>query len=184
MTGKSRKVAAALKARRIDVCAVQETKWAGAKAKDIGEGYKILYNGIARTRNGVGIIVSEKFRDAIFEVERYDDRLMKVVFVIESRKIHFFTAYAPQAGCSALEKEAFWDLLDSKTMLVPADELLFVAGDLNGHVGKHSDGHPCHGGFGYSAQNDDGNRILGRRTTVEGTRRKSTPSLREKRTEC
>ena len=42
MTGKSREVAEMLKRRRVVAC-VQETKWKGNKAREIGEGYKIYY---------------------------------------------------------------------------------------------------------------------------------------------
>jgi len=41
------------------------------------------------------------------------------------------------------------------------EEMLIVAGDLNGHIGERADGYEgVHGGFGYGARNDDGNRIL------------------------
>lgn len=160
MTGRAAEVAAALKERRIDVCAVQETRWAGAKSRDIGAGYKLLFNGSPRTTSGVGIIVSERYRDAVAEVYRYDDRLMKIIFVINSRRMHFFSAYAPQSGCTMRVKDDFWSLLDSETAAVPMEECLVIAGDLNGHVGELNNGHPSHGGFGYGRRNDDGERIL------------------------
>jgi hypothetical protein len=48
----------------------------------------------------------------------------------------------------------FWDkLLDLTTGLSPT-ELVVLGGDLNGHVGKCSDGHKgIHGGFGFSSRN-------------------------------
>ncbi|RWS09084.1 craniofacial development protein 2-like protein, partial [Dinothrombium tinctorium] len=55
MTGRSRELADALKSRRIDIACVQETKWTGTKARDIGEGYKLHYNG-TKAQNGVGIV--------------------------------------------------------------------------------------------------------------------------------
>ena len=40
-------------------------------------------------------------------------------------------------------------------------ELVLVAGDLNGHVGKTADGYEgVHGGFGYGNRNPEGERIL------------------------
>ena len=53
MTGKSREVANMLKRRRVSIACVQETKWKGAKAKEIGEGYKMYYFGTSNNRNGV-----------------------------------------------------------------------------------------------------------------------------------
>ena len=38
MTGKSRELANMLKRRRVSIACVQETKWKGSKANEIGEG--------------------------------------------------------------------------------------------------------------------------------------------------
>ena len=51
MTGKSREVAEMLKRRRVEIACVQETKWKGNKAREIGEGYKLYYSGASTTRN-------------------------------------------------------------------------------------------------------------------------------------
>ena len=107
LTGRSIEVAEALERRWIDICAVQETRWAGKKSKDIGRGFKCVYNGKPKTTNGVGIIIADRFRNAIAEVQRYDDRLMKIIFVYERRRLHFFSAYASQAGCAEAAKDAF-----------------------------------------------------------------------------
>ncbi|VDO19908.1 unnamed protein product [Heligmosomoides polygyrus] len=106
------------------------------------------------------MIVSERFRDAIASVERFDDRLMKIVVAVEERRCHFFSAYAPQTGCSEQTKDEFWSLLDEKTAEVPSQDMIVVAGDLNGHVGATKDGYSGHGGFGYGSRNADGERIL------------------------
>jgi hypothetical protein len=39
MTGKGRALADIMKRRRVDAMCVQETKWAGNKTKELGEGY-------------------------------------------------------------------------------------------------------------------------------------------------
>ncbi|XGW10231.1 hypothetical protein V3C99_012037 [Haemonchus contortus] len=130
LTGRSYELAEALERRRIDFCAVQETRWSCCKSRDIGHGFKAVLCGGPKTTNGVGIIVSERF------------------------------PYAPQAGCSEQTKDKFWNLLDEKTAEVPLQEALVVAGDLNGHVGATKDGYSCHGGFGYGSRNTDGERIL------------------------
>ncbi|XP_059052325.1 uncharacterized protein LOC131846924 [Achroia grisella] len=57
MTGRGRELAEVLKRRRIKVACIQETKWKGAKAKEIGEGYKFYYVGSDGKRNGVGIVL-------------------------------------------------------------------------------------------------------------------------------
>ncbi|VDP35009.1 unnamed protein product [Heligmosomoides polygyrus] len=132
-----------------------ETRWSCRKSRDIGRGFKAVLCGSPRTTSGVGIIVSERFRDSIVSVERFDDRLMKIVVAAKERLYHFFSAYAPQTGCSDQAKEEFWSLLDEKTAEIPSKDVIIVAGDLNGHVGATKDGYSCHGGFGYGSHNAD-----------------------------
>ncbi|EYC40011.1 hypothetical protein Y032_0633g901 [Ancylostoma ceylanicum] len=48
-----------------------------------------LYNG----RNGVGIVVHQRFRDSVAEVQRFDNRLMKVVVTTTEQRLHFFSAW-------------------------------------------------------------------------------------------
>ncbi|EYC30863.1 hypothetical protein Y032_0004g1817 [Ancylostoma ceylanicum] len=69
----------------------------GNKSKEIGHGFKLVYNGSPETRNGVGI-VSQRFRDSIADVQRFDDRLMKVIVTTAEQHLYFFSAYAPQTG--------------------------------------------------------------------------------------
>ncbi|EYC32670.1 hypothetical protein Y032_0002g1037 [Ancylostoma ceylanicum] len=130
------------------MCAVQETRWSGSKSKDIGCGFKVVYTGSKGTRNGVDIIVFERFRDSIASVERFDDPLMKIVIFTQERRTHFFFAYAPLTGCSDNVKNDFWALIDEKTAAVPSEATVIIAGDLNGHVGVTEDGYRCHRGFG------------------------------------
>ena len=160
LTGRSCELAEALERRRVDICAVQETRWSSCKSRDLGRGFKAILCGKPRTTNGVAIIVSQRFRDSIASVERFDDRLMKIVLAIEQRLYHFFSAYAPQTGCAEQSKDEFWTLLEEKTAEVPSEDVIIVAGDLNGHVGATKDGYSCHGGFGYGTRNVDGERIL------------------------
>ncbi|XGW32195.1 hypothetical protein V3C99_010403, partial [Haemonchus contortus] len=107
-----------LERRRIDFCAVQETRLSCYRSRDIGP----------KTTNGVGIIASKRLRDSIVSVERFDDRPTKIVVVIEGQKYHLFSACAPQTGCSEQTKDTFWNLLDEKTAEVPIQEAIAVVG--------------------------------------------------------
>ncbi|XP_064103331.1 uncharacterized protein LOC135213280 [Macrobrachium nipponense] len=55
LTGKLREIVDVMERRRIDFLYVQETKWKGSGAREIGNGYKLYYNGLQERRNGVGI---------------------------------------------------------------------------------------------------------------------------------
>lgn len=59
------------------------------------------------------------------------------------------------------EHEKFWQELDAYTATFGHDTLLFIGGDLNGHVGWTRDGFKhVHGGCGYVSRNIEGERIL------------------------
>ncbi|WKX94957.1 hypothetical protein Q1695_011868 [Nippostrongylus brasiliensis] len=68
---------------------------------------------------------------------------MKIMVITKNERLHFFTAYAPQTGCSEQVKEEFWTLLHEKTAEIPQEEMNVVAGDLYGHVGARKDGDKC-----------------------------------------
>uniref|UniRef100_A0A915IY03 Uncharacterized protein n=1 Tax=Romanomermis culicivorax TaxID=13658 RepID=A0A915IY03_ROMCU len=79
MTRRRRVLGDALKACRINIACVQETKWKGTKAKEIGEGSKLFYNGEQATQSSVGIAVSERLRNSIVEVSWVSERLMSLM---------------------------------------------------------------------------------------------------------
>ncbi|VDO93228.1 unnamed protein product [Heligmosomoides polygyrus] len=79
---------------------MQETRWSCSKSRDIGRSLKAVLCGSPMITSGVGIIVSERFRDSTVNVERFDDQLMKIVVSAKRRLYHFFSAYASQTGCS------------------------------------------------------------------------------------
>uniref|UniRef100_A0A914WDC8 Reverse transcriptase domain-containing protein n=1 Tax=Plectus sambesii TaxID=2011161 RepID=A0A914WDC8_9BILA len=161
MTGRSRELADALKNRRIDFACVQETKWKGTKARNIGDGYKMLYVGSTANRNGVAVIVSQPYHNSITDVARVSDRLMSLRVDTGTVILRIVSAYAPQPSCADAEKDVFWTTFDTHLQSIADDELLFVGGDLNGHVGHTRDGFErIHGGNGYGTQNDDGARAL------------------------
>ncbi|VDO75255.1 unnamed protein product [Heligmosomoides polygyrus] len=85
MTGRSKEVADLMKRRRIEVLCLQETRWKGAKANEIGEGVKLFYNGEDTKGNGVGIAIAESLKDSTI-----------------------MSVYAPQTGCPEYDKDEFY----------------------------------------------------------------------------
>ncbi|VDP39746.1 unnamed protein product [Heligmosomoides polygyrus] len=67
LTGRSCELVEALERRRVDLCAVQETRWFCRMSRDIGRGFKAVLCGSPRTTSGVGVIVSEGFRNSIVD---------------------------------------------------------------------------------------------------------------------
>lgn len=162
MTGKSREIADLMARRRINILCVQETRWRGNKAKEIGEGYKLIYSGAnGQGRNGVGIILDKEWKEHLVRVNRRDDRIMSVGLDIGGATTNIVSAYAPQVGCDDEDKENFWRALDQEIGEIPTDERCFLGTDLNGHIGCERLGvERVHGGWGLASQNLEGERIL------------------------
>ncbi|XP_063590661.1 uncharacterized protein LOC134767565 [Penaeus indicus] len=128
MTGKGREVVDFMERRNINILFLQETKWKGKKARELGEGYKLFYNGENSKENGIGIVLDPKLKEG--------------------------------TGCKAQEKEDFWRLHSDYLHIVRSSELLWLGGDLNGHVGTDIRGMEDHmGKHGYGDMNEQGEQI-------------------------
>ena len=160
MTGKSREVVDMMERRHIEILCVQETRWKGSKARELGEDYKLYYNGTMSSRNGVGIILHKKHTDAVLEVKRINDHIMLLRMDLGVKCLTVVSCYAPQVGRPQPEKEDFWESLYDTASEIK-DEHWIVCGDFNGHVGRdNSSCHEVHGGNGVGTQNNEGNSII------------------------
>ena len=165
MTGRSGEVADALERRKVKVCCVQETRWKGEGTRILrtktGGKYKLFWKGCSEGVSGVGVIVSEEFIDKVVEVTRVSERLMMVKLIVGKCLMNVVAAYALQTGRSQEEKDNFWEAVWKLIEGIKKTERIMLGGDLNGHVGKESDGYEgVHGGQGYGMRNAEGERIL------------------------
>ena len=77
MTGRSLEIVEMMERRHINILCVQETKWKGAKAREIGNGYKNCSTMVSdKRRNGVGVILDPKLKNNVLEVNRNSERLI------------------------------------------------------------------------------------------------------------
>ncbi|XP_071718195.1 uncharacterized protein [Rutidosis leptorrhynchoides] len=160
LTSKSRELVETLLKSKVDILCVQETRWKGEEAVDIGD-YKLWFSGSRVARNGVGIFIGPRHKDNIVGVGRCCDRIMSVRLVIQEESYMVICVYAPHAGLGEEEKSRFWESLDEVVRSCPADHRLLIGGDLNGHIGTISYGYVgVHGGFGYGVRNEEGCSIL------------------------
>lgn len=161
MSGRGRELVDVMQRRRVDILCVQETKWKGSKAKNIGDSFKLLYYGVDGKRNGVGIILNEDYAKCILEVKRVTDRLMWVKLETGGEVVNVISAYAPQVGCTMEEKENFWNTLDDQMLLIPKEERLFIGADFNGHVGQGNRGDEAVvGRYGLKERNEGGQTVV------------------------
>ena len=107
MDGRASEIVETLARRRIDICAVQETRWRGCSTRMItGKHcrYKFLWSGDTSGFGGVGILVAEKWAEKTISVDRTSSRQMSFRLLI-GRKILYIISYAPQSGLSESEKD-------------------------------------------------------------------------------
>ena len=161
MTGRSRAIADLMRMRRVDVLCVQETRWSGNKAKELGEGYKLIYGSATNKKNGVGIILAKELKDLVIEVNRKSDRIIWLKLAMKDFTISVFSVYAPQTGCSEEEKAEFWASLQEEYEKVEDDEKCIVNGDLNGHIGETNEIiSRIHGGNYFGGRNEQGETVI------------------------
>jgi len=81
--------------------------------------------------------------------------------VLDNALLNIVMAYAPHSGKPGEEKGSFWNEVFHLVSCIPQNEIVVLAGDVNGHVGSSNVGYDGkHGGFGYGDWNADGSRIL------------------------
>ena len=136
MTGRERELADLMKQKNVNILCLQETKWKGSKARDIGGGCKLFYNGADGRKNGIGIVVSEKLDKSVLEVKRVSGRLMVMKLEVKGSILNIVSAFAPQINNSMEEKNDFWEDLDGLIESVPKQGRIALGADLNGHVSK------------------------------------------------
>ena len=161
LTGRLREIVDVMERRRIDFLCVQETRWKGNGAREIGNGYKLYYSGSREGRNGVGVIVNHFWKEKVIDVVRVNNRLLKISIIVGDKVVHIISAYAPQMGCQDQEKEAFRHELEEVMRTVKENDRLILGADMNGRVGKRRDGYEeVHGGHGFGVRNEDGEYVL------------------------
>ncbi|KAK3545622.1 hypothetical protein QTP70_008560 [Hemibagrus guttatus] len=147
--------------RKVDILCVQETRWKGSKARSIGAGFKLFYNGVDSKRNGVGVVLKEEFVRNVLEVKRVSDRVMSLKLEIEGVMLNVVSGYAPQVGCELEEKERFWSELDEVMESIPTGERVVIGADFNGHVGEGNTGdEEVMGKFGVKERNLEGQMVV------------------------
>ena len=113
MVSRSGEVVDALHRRKIDFCCAQETRWKGESVMMFGANrrrYKFFGNAVIRE---LLVLVCLLLRDGLTVLSMWsvNDRMMYVKLVIGKQIVNIVSAYAPQVGLSAEEKDGFWDSL-------------------------------------------------------------------------
>ena len=88
-----------------------------------------------------GVFIAERWIDSVADVVRVNERIIYVKLLIGKQIVNIVSAYAPQVGLSAEEKDDFWDSFIIVLSGIPKQESIFISSDMNGHVGRDADGY-------------------------------------------
>jgi len=101
--------------------------------------------------------------ESVVSIERRSKRVLTLKMVSDNALLNVITVYAPHSGKLEEEKESFWNEVFHLMSCIPQNEMVVLAGDMNGHIGSSNVGYDhdvMHGGFVYGDRNADGSRIL------------------------
>ena len=101
MTEWGRQLADLMEQRNVDILCLQEAKWKGSKARNIGGGCKLFYNGDDGRKNGIGIVVKKELAESVVEVKRVS---------VKGSILNIVGAYVPQVNNSMKKKNDFWEI--------------------------------------------------------------------------
>ena len=161
MTGREREPEDMMERRNVDILWLQETKWKGSKARNIGGGCKLFYNGADGRKNGIGIVVREELAKSVLEVKRVSDKLIAMKLEVKGSILNIVSAYAPQVNNSMEEKNDFWEDLDGLIENVSKEERIVLGADLNGHLGEGNIGdEKIMGRYGAGTRNKEGSMVM------------------------
>ena len=95
-----------------------------------GRRYKFFWQGCNKGTAGVGVFIAERWIDSVVNVVRVNEQIMYVKLVIGKQIVNIVSAYAPQVGLSAEEKDDFWDSFIIVLSGIPKQESIFIGSDM------------------------------------------------------
>ncbi|EPB69845.1 hypothetical protein ANCCEY_11067 [Ancylostoma ceylanicum] len=114
-----------MKRRTIRILCLQETRWKGSKPVEIADDITLFYDGVETKKNGVAIAVDASLKDHISSVTRVSDRIILLRIATAEGFWTVVSVYAPQCGCTKMEKATFYEELDDVIRSVPKNLQFF-----------------------------------------------------------
>ena len=157
--GRGRELADMMERRNVDILCLRETKWKGSKARNIGGGCKLFYNGADGRKNGTGIVVRKELVESVLVVKRVSERLMAMKLELKGSILNIISAYAPQVNSRIEEKNNFWE--DELIESVSKEKRIVLGADLNGYVGEGNIGdEKIMGRYSAGTRNKEGSMVV------------------------
>ncbi|XP_024886469.1 craniofacial development protein 2-like [Temnothorax curvispinosus] len=121
---------------RIDVLAVQETRWTGEGVYDTRT-HTILHSGNKdRHEHGVAFLVDRRFKDRILNFTAINERVCVIRLKTKFFNLSIINAHAETEEKDEVTKDNFYSGLEQAFDTIPSNDIKMVIGDLNAKIGK------------------------------------------------
>lgn len=158
--GKMNEVADQAIKNKIDITALQEVRWKG-EGEVTNQNYTLFYSGGNKQgKNGVGFIVTNKFRKHIIEHKAHSDRISYIRIKMATYNVTLVNVYAPPETTNNEEKEQWYEKLEEVYEQINNRDTIIIAGDYNAQVGKEECNSKVAGKYTiHEKTNDNGTRL-------------------------
>ena len=134
--GKIEEIGKQMKEYKIEILALQETRWKGEGQIDRNN-YTLLYGGEDKQgKRGTGFMISKTFKERILEYRRINGRISLLRLKNKPANLTLINTYAPTEDRNNDEKDAFYETLIRTCREAPKHDTLIIMGDLNAMIGK------------------------------------------------
>jgi endonuclease/exonuclease/phosphatase family metal-dependent hydrolase len=134
--GKMSETAREMRRYKIEILAIQETRWSG-KGKIDKTNFTLYYAGEKKQgKNGTAFLVEGGIRNKIMQYEAVDGRISWIRIENKQANITIINAYAPTENSKEEEKTKFNDKLEKVCEKVKRNDILMIVGDFNAKIGK------------------------------------------------
>ena len=120
----------------INILGISKLKWTGMGEFNSDDHYIYYCGQESLRRNGVGIMVNKRVRNAVLGCNLKNDRMISVHFQDKPFNITVIQVYAPTSNTEETEVERFFEDLQDLLELTPKKGVLFFIGDWNAKVGS------------------------------------------------
>lgn len=138
LNNKDQEVEKELRDKRIDICALQETKKKGKGQMWLGE-YLLIYSGVERNeraKEGVALMIHKKLAHNIQICKYVSERIIVTKLKSDNGSINIVGIYSPENCKPEDVRNKFYEKLQETVDTIPKSEITILLGDFNARVGN------------------------------------------------